>query len=134
MAQTDLIADMLTMIRNALMAKKDSCVVPASRMNNAILGILKDEGYIENFKEQAAVSSAKTIKVYLKYVSDSKDPGIRGLRRVSRAGLRIYSKCTRMPIVLRGYGKAIVSTSRGLMTNRQAKQEKLGGEIICYVW
>lgn len=134
MARIDLIADMLTMIRNALMAKKDGCVVPASRMNNAILGILKDEGYIENFKEQAAVSSVKTIKVYLKYASDSKEPEIKGLKRVSRAGLRIYSKCTKMPIVLRGYGKAIVSTSKGLMTDRQAKQEKLGGEIICYVW
>lgn len=133
MARTDLIADMFTMIRNAVMAKKESAVVPASKMVSAILEILKTEGYIENFKEQAALGAAKTIKVYLKYDCDS-EPAIRGLKRVSRSSLRVYSTSARMPSVLRGFGRAIISTSRGLMTGAQAKEKKLGGEIICYVW
>lgn len=133
MAQTDVIADMLTVIRNAVMAKKDAAVVPASRINQAILGILKGEGYIENFKEQAAVGAAKKIKVYLKYDSERR-PLIRGLRKISRPGLRVYSGSARMPSVLRGFGRAIISTSRGLMIDSQARQERLGGEVICYVW
>lgn len=134
MAQTDLIADMFTMIRNAIMARKEAAAVPASKMNNAILGILKDEGYIDNFKEYAQAGAAKMLKVYLKYEAHSKEPAIKGLRRVSRAGLRIYSKSAKIPAVLRGYGRAIVSTSQGLMTNLKARERKLGGEIICYVW
>ena len=134
MARTDLTADMFTMIRNAIMARKEAAAVPASKMNNAILGILKDEGYIDNFKEQAQAGAAKILKVYLKYEPHSKEPAIKGLRRVSRAGLRIYSKNAKIPTVLRGYGRAIVSTSQGLMTNLKAREKRLGGEIICYVW
>lgn len=134
MARTDLIGDMLTVIRNGIMARKDSAVVLASKTNNAILEILKSEGYIENFKEQTAIGiPAKAIKVYLKYDSE-KNPAITGLKRISRPGLRVYSGNTKMPNVLRGFGKAIVSTSSGIMTNTQAREKKLGGEIICYVW
>lgn len=133
MARTDLIGDMLTVIRNGIMAKKDSSVVLSSKTNSAILEILKAEGYIENFKEQTAVAKTKTIKVYLKYDSE-KNPAITGLKRISRPGLRVYCGNTKMPNVLRGFGKAIVSTSSGIMTNVQAKEKKLGGEIICYVW
>ena len=133
MSRSDLIADMLTMIRNAIMARKSSTVVPASKVNNAILEILKSEGYIENFKPQEAVGASSSVKVYLKYGID-KDPAIRGLKRVSRPGLRAYSSCSKMPRVLRGFGQAIVSTSKGLMVDKQARAQKLGGEIICYVW
>lgn len=133
MARTDLIGDMLTVIRNGIMAKKDSSVVLSSKTNSAILEILKAEGYIENFKEQTAIAKTKTIKVYLKYDSE-KNPAITGLKRISRPGLRVYCGNTKMPNVLRGFGKAIVSTSCGIMTNVQAKEKKLGGEIICYVW
>lgn len=132
MARTDLIADILTMIRNAVMVEKDSVVVPASKMAVAILEILKSEGYIENFKEQSAVGAQKTIKVYLKYVAGTSV--ITGLRRISRPGLRKYSRSAQMPSVLRGFGRAIVSTSVGLMTDKQAKEKKLGGEVVCYVW
>ena len=102
-------------------------------MIKGILGILKAEGYIENFKDQDVSGGAKTIKVYLKYDSVN-DPVITGLKRVSRLGLRVYSKYDKMPRVLRGFGRAIVSTSKGLMTNIQAREQKLGGEILCYVW
>lgn len=133
MARTDTVADILTMIRNAVMAKKDSAVIPASKIVTSILEILKEEGYIENYKEQAASSKAKTIKVYLKYDAQ-KNPVITGLRRISRPGLRTYSRYAKMPSVLRGFGRAIISTSQGLMTDKQAKEKKLGGEILCYVW
>jgi small subunit ribosomal protein S8 len=133
MAQSDIIADMLTRIRNAVMAKKDSAVVPSFKLAGSILGILKNEGSIENFKEQASVGPRKTIKVYLKYASEKK-PLLSGLKRVSHSGLRVYSKCKNMPTVLRGFGYAIVSTSQGLMTDAAAREKKLGGEIICYVW
>lgn len=133
MAQTDIIADMLTRIRNAVMAKKETVVVPSFKLAGSMLEILKNEGSIENFKEQASVGPRKTIKVYLKYASEKK-PILSGLKRVSRSGLRIYSKCKNMPTVLRGFGYAIVSTSQGLMTDTAAREKKLGGEVICYVW
>ena len=94
MARTDPIADMLTVIRNAVMARKDSTIAAASKINKAVLEILKTEGYIENFKEQAAIGAARTIKVYLKYNPDKK-PLIRGLKRVSRPGLRIYANAVK---------------------------------------
>ncbi|TAN61978.1 30S ribosomal protein S8, partial [bacterium] len=130
---TDIIADMLTRIRNAVMAKKDSVVVPSFKLAGSMLEILKNEGSIENFKEQASAGPRKTIKVYLKYASGKK-PILSGVKRVSRSGLRVYSKCKNMPTVLRGFGYAIVSTSQGLMTDAAAREKKLGGEIICYVW
>lgn len=133
MAKTDPIADMLTVIRNAVMTRKDSAIAGASKINKAVLEILKAEGYIENYKEQAAVTAAKTIKVYLKYDPDKK-PLIKGLKRVSRPGLRVYVNASKIPFVLRGLGRAIVSTSRGLMIDKEARKQKLGGEVICYVW
>lgn len=133
MAKTDPIADMLTVIRNAVMIRKDSAIAGASKINKAVLEILKAEGYIENYKEQAAVTAAKTIKVYLKYDPDKK-PLIKGLKRVSRPGLRVYVNASKIPFVLRGLGRAIVSTSRGLMIDKEARKQKLGGEVICYVW
>lgn len=133
MARTDLIADTLTIIRNGIMAQKESAVVPGSKMIKGILGILKAEGYIDNFKDQDVSGGAKTIKVYLKYDS-ANDSAISGLKRVSRLGLRVYAKYDKMPLVLRGFGRAIVSTSKGLMTNIQARERKLGGEVLCYVW
>ena len=133
MARTDPIADMLTVIRNAVMARKDSTIAAASKINKAVLEILKTEGYIENFKEQAAIGAARTIKVYLKYNPDKK-PLIRGLKRVSRPGLRIYANAVKIPFVLRGFGRAIISTSRGLMIDKEARKQKLGGEVLCYVW
>lgn len=133
MAQSDMIADMLTMIRNAVMARKDSVVVPSFKVAGGMLEILKSEGSIENFKEQVSVGARKAIKVYLKYGSDKK-PVLSGLKRVSHPGLRVYSASKNMPSVLRGFGYAIVSTSEGLMTDSQAREKKLGGEIICYVW
>jgi small subunit ribosomal protein S8 len=133
MAHSDMVADVLTMIRNSIMAKKESVIVPASKMSSRILEILKDEGYIEHFKEQTSIGAEKTIKIYLKYSADKK-PTLSGLKMVSRPGLRVYAKYTKMPSVLRGLGRAIVSTSQGLMTDKQARERKLGGEIICYVW
>lgn len=133
MAHTDKIADMLTRIRNAVMARKETVVVPSFKLAGSMLEILKNEGSVENFKEQASVGPRKTIKVYLKYASDKK-PHLIGLKRVSRSGLRIYTRCKNMPSVLRGFGYAIVSTSQGLMTDAQAREKKLGGEVICYVW
>src|SRR3989338_2695817 len=133
MARTDPIADMLTVIRNAVMARNDSTIAAASKINKAVLEILKTEGYIENFKEQAAIGAARTIKVYLKYNPDKK-PLIRGLKRVSRPGLRIYANAVKIPFVLRGFGRAIISTSRGLMIDKEARKQKLGGEVLCYVW
>lgn len=132
MARTDLIADIFTMIRNAVMVNKESVVIPASKMARSILEIFKNEGYIENFKDQAAVSAAKTLKVYLKY--ESGKPAIQGLKRISRPGLRKYSRAAKIPSVLKGFGRAIVSTSAGLMTDGQAKEKNLGGEVVCYVW
>lgn len=133
MAHSDMIADMLTMIRNAGRAKRESVAVPSFKLGSRILEILKNEGFIDNFKEQATVGSKRTTKVYLKYDGDKK-PAISGLKRVSRPGLRVYSKYAKMPSVLRGFGSAIVSTSQGVMTDRQARERKLGGEVICYVW
>lgn len=133
MAQTDMIADMLTMIRNSAMAKNPSVVVPSFKIGRGILEILKNEGYIENFKEQTSAGSAKTVKVYLRYDKNKKS-AMNGLQRVSRPGLRKYAKYTKMPSVLRGFGQAIVSTSQGIMTDKQARERKLGGEILCRVW
>lgn len=133
MARTDLVADMLTMIRNAVMAKKETLVIPASKLNSSILTILKNIGYIENFRSQAAVGTLQTIKVYLKY-GINKKPAIKGIKRVSRPGLRVYYKYTKMPSVIKGFGHAIVSTSKGLLTDREAREQKIGGEILCYVW
>ena len=129
---TDPIADLLTRIRNASSAKHDSVEIPASNMKKAICQILLDEGYIKDF---TVVEDGKqgVITVTLKYL-EGKKPVITGLRRVSKPGLRRYSNVEDMPKVIKGLGVAIVSTSKGVMTDRQARKENVGGEIHAFVW
>ena len=129
---TDPIADMLTRIRNANSAKHDTVDIPASNMKKAIAQILVDEGYIKNYK---LIEDGKqgVIRVTLKY-GEGKSQVITGLRRVSKPGLRIYSSCADMPKVRKGLGIAIVSTSKGIMTDKKARELNVGGEVLAYVW
>ncbi len=129
---TDAIADLLTRIRNASTAKHDTVEIPSSNMKKAICQILVDEGYIKSF---TVTDDGKqgVITVTLKY-GEGKKPVITGLRRVSKPGLRIYSNVEDMPKVLKGLGIAIVSTSKGVMTDRQARRENVGGEVLAFVW
>ena len=129
---TDPIADLLTRIRNASSAKHDSVEIPASNMKKAICQILLDEGYIKDFSV-AEDGKQGVITVTLKYL-EGKKPVITGLRRVSKPGLRIYSNVEDMPKVIKGLGVAIVSTSKGVMTDRQARKENVGGEFLAFVW
>ena len=129
---TDTIADLLTRIRNASSAKHDTVEIPASNMKKAIAQILVDEGYISKF---TVIEDGKQgiIKITLKY-GEGKKPVISGLKRVSKPGLRIYSNVEDMPKVLKGLGIAIISTSKGVMTDRQARKENVGGEVLAFVW
>ena len=129
---TDAIADLLTRIRNANTAKHDTVEVPASNIKKAIVQILLDEGYIKSFN---VIDDNKQgiIKIALKY-TDGKTPVISGLRRVSKPGLRIYSDVENMPKVMKGLGVAIISTSKGVMTDRQARKENVGVEVLAYIW
>lgn len=131
MSRTDLIADAFTIIRNGMMAKKENVDVPASNTLKAIMEILKKEDYIENFK---LIEDKKQgmVRVYLKYIANK--PAIRNIKRVSRPGLRVYAKSLKLPSVLRGRGLAIVSTSKGIITDKEARDLKVGGEIIGYIW
>lgn len=131
MSRTDLIADNFTIIRNAIMAKKENADMPASRGMKSILDILKKENYIDNFK---LIEDKKQgiLRVYLRYIAGK--PAIRNLKRISRPGLRIYVKNTKVPSVLRGRGLAIISTSKGIMLDKEARELKIGGEVIAYVW
>ena len=130
---SDTIADMLTRIRNANSAKHDTVDIPASNMKKAIAQILVDEGYVKNYQ---VIEDGKQgiIRVTLKYQGPSKTQVLKGLRRVSKPGLRIYSSSEDMPKVMKGIGTAIVSTSRGVMTDKMARKENVGGEIIAFVW
>ena len=129
---TDSIADLLTRIRNASSAKHETVDIPASNMKKAIMQILVDEGYVKSF---TVIEDGKQgmIRATLKY-GEGKTPVITGLRRVSKPGLRIYSSVEDMPKVLKGLGIAIVSTSKGVMTDRQARKENVGGEILAFFW
>ena len=129
---TDKIADMLTRIRNANAAKHDTVDVPSSNMKKAIAQILLDEGYIKGFQ---IVDDGKqgVIRITLKY-GLGKEPVITGLSRVSKPGLRIYTSCKEMPKVMNGMGIAIMSTPKGIMTDRQARVENVGGEVLAFVW
>lgn len=129
---TDSIADMLTRIRNASSAKHDTVDIPASKMKTAIAQILLDEGYIKAFN---VISDDKqgTIRITLKY-GPGKTQVIQGLRRVSKPGLRIYTSCEDMPKVLKGLGIAILSTSKGVITDKQARKENVGGEVLAFIW
>ena len=129
---TDTIADMLTRIRNASSAKHDSVDVPASNVKKAIAQILLDEGYISGFTVQDDGKQG-VIKIALKY-GPNKSQIITGLRRVSKPGLRIYSNVEDMPKVMRGLGIAILSTSKGIMTDKQARRENVGGEVFAFIW
>ena len=128
---TDPIADALTRIRNANTVKHSNVEIPASKLKVELVKLLKEEGYIENY-ELVEKGKFKVIDVTLKYVGTT--PVITGLKRVSTPGLRTYSKSKNLPKVMDGLGIAVVSTSKGLMTDRAARAEKLGGEILCYVW
>ena len=129
---SDVIADMLTRIRNANDAKHDTVDIPASNLKKSIAQILLEEGYIKNYQ---IVEDGKQgiIRVTLKYAA-GKQKVIHGLRRVSKPGLRIYSNCEDMPKVMNGLGIAIVSTSKGVMTDKKARQANVGGEILAFVW
>ena len=129
---TDVVADMLTRIRNANSAKHESVEVPASNLKKAIAQILLDEGFIKAYD---IIDDGKQgiIKVTLKY-GENKQRIIQGLRRVSKPGLRIYAGCEDMPKVMNGLGIAIVSTSKGIMTDKKARHENVGGEVLAFVW
>jgi small subunit ribosomal protein S8 len=132
MTVTDPIADMLTRIRNALMVRHDSVVVPASKMKLALAKILKEEGFITDF-EVVNRKPQKDIKIILRYLNNAK-PAISGLKRVSKPGLRVYVQKREIPRVYGGLGIAIVSTSSGVKTGQQAWRQGSGGELLCYVW
>ena len=129
---TDSIADMITRIRNANSAKHDTVDIPASNMKKAIARILLDEGYIKNY-QVIEDNLQGIIRISLKY-GPNKSQVVKGLRRVSKPGLRIYASCEDMPKVMKGLGIAIVSTSKGVMTDRQARKENVGGEVLAFVW
>ena len=129
---TDPIADMLTRIRNANIVSHASVEMPSSNLKVELAKLLKEEGYISSYEVKEA-GSFKTLNVELKYDEKNK-PVITNLRRISKPGLRTYCKSKNLPQVLGGMGIAIVSTSKGLLTDRKAKKEKVGGEILCYVW
>lgn len=129
---TDTIADLLTRIRNANSAKHDTVQIPASNMKKAICQILLDEGYIKSFSVEEDGKQG-VITVTLKYL-EGKTPVIQGLRRVSKPGLRIYSNVEDMPKVMKGLGIAIISTSKGVMTDREARRQNVGGEVLAFIW
>ena len=131
MQMSDVIADMLTRIRNANNAKHETVDVPASNMKKAIADILVKEGYVKGYQ---IVEDGKQgiIRVTLKY--NGKEKVIKGLRRVSKPGLRIYASCEDMPRVMNGLGVAIVSTSKGIMTDKEARKNNIGGEVLAFVW
>ena len=131
MNMTDPIADMLTRIRNGVRANHSEVVMPASKMKSDIAKILKDEGYILNFK--VIGDSKKELVVTLKY-GNNEEKVIKGIKRISTPGLRVYAKSNNLPRVLNGLGIAIISTSQGLMTDRDARKNQAGGEVVAYVW
>ncbi len=129
---TDTIADMLTRIRNASSAKHDSVDIPASNVKKSIAQILLDEGYINSF---TLIEDGKqgVIRIVLKY-GPNKSQAISGIRRISKPGLRIYSSVEDMPKVMKGLGTAIISTSKGIMTDKEARNKNVGGEVLAYIW
>jgi len=131
MSRTDLIADVFTIIRNAILIKRDAVDLPASGNIKSIMAILKKNEYIENFKE---IEDKKQglVRVYLKYIAGKS--AIRNIKRISKSGLRVYVKGKKIPTVLRGRGLAIISTSKGVVTDKEARELGVGGEVIGYVW
>jgi small subunit ribosomal protein S8 len=133
MAANDTIADMLTRIRNANLARHQTTEIPATKMTRSIARVLKDEGFITEF-EEAGEGVKKKLVVSLKYKGKNRQPIVTALKRISKPGLRVYSNRKDLPRVLGGIGIAIISTSSGIMTDREARRQGLGGEVLCYVW
>ena len=133
MTMSDPIADMLTRIRNANTAKHDTVDVPASKMKLAIADILVDEGYVEKY-DLVDNGNFKDIRITLKYGKDKNDKIIAGLKRISKPGLRVYAAKDELPKVLGGLGIAIISTNKGVMTDKKARQLNVGGEVLAFVW
>ncbi|NCB48290.1 MAG: 30S ribosomal protein S8 [Clostridia bacterium] len=132
MIVTDPIADMLTRMRNALTVKKNEVLIPASKTKNAIAKILFDEGYVEKY-ELVDDGNYKSIKVTFKFGPNG-EKIIQGLKRISKPGLRVYAECGDIPKVLNGLGIAIVSTNKGIMTDKEARNQNVGGEVLAFVW
>ena len=131
---TDTIADMLTRIRNANQMRYEEVSVPSSKIKNEIARILKEEGFINDYKVVSEENSAQSnIVITLKY-TDKKERVITGLKRISKPGIRVYAKNDEVPKVLNGLGIAIISTSKGIMTDKQARKENIGGEVLAYIW
>ena len=131
MSVSDPIADTLTIIRNALRAHKETVEFPASKLLERVMHIFKNDGYVEDFR-LLKDDKQGILKVYLKY-ADNK-PAIIGIKRVSRPGLRVYADNGRIPRVLNGLGTAVLSTSKGVISDREARKLKIGGEVVCYIW
>lgn len=134
MTMTDPVADMLTRIRNGNTAMHDTVKMPSSKVKEALAAILEREGFIEGFGVQDDPGRpGRVLEITMKYAPD-RSRTISGIRRISKPGLRVYTKADRLPRVLGGLGVAVLSTSQGLMTDREARQRRMGGEILCYVW
>jgi small subunit ribosomal protein S8 len=134
MTMTDPIADMLTRIRNANVAMHDTVKMPSSKLKEALADVLRREGYIEGFSvNDDPGRPGRVLEIMMKYTPE-RARTISGLRRVSKPGLRVYTKSDRLPRVLGGLGVAVLSTSQGLMTDREARHRKMGGEVLCFVW
>ncbi|NLL19256.1 MAG: 30S ribosomal protein S8 [Clostridia bacterium] len=132
MTMTDPIADFLTRIRNANMVYRETVEIPASKAKIAMAQILKEEGFIKDF-ERIEDGKQGVIRIYLKY-GPNREKVITGLKRISKPGLRVYAKKDEVPKVLNGLGIAMISTSKGFMTDKQARREGMGGEVVCYIW
>lgn len=134
MTMTDPIADMLTRVRNANVAMHDDVSMPSSKLKLALAALLKNEGYITNFSvDDAEAGPGQVLTIDMKY-SPERARVISGITRVSKPGLRVYTRADKVPRVLGGLGVAVLSTSKGLMTDREARKRRMGGEILCYVW
>ncbi len=133
MTMSDPIADMLTRIRNANTAKHDTVDIPSSRMKLAIADILVDEGYVAKY-EMVENGSFKDIRIFLKYNNNKNERVISGIKRISKPGLRVYAGGDELPKVLGGLGTAIISTNEGVLTDKQAREKKIGGEVLAFIW
>lgn len=133
MAVNDTIADMLTRIRNATLARHQTTEVPSTKVTRSIAKVLQEEGFITEFSESGE-GIQKNLVISLKYKGKNRRPIINALQRVSKPGLRVYSNCRELPKVLGGIGIAIISTSSGIMTDRDARRQGVGGEVLCYIW
>jgi small subunit ribosomal protein S8 len=133
MASNDTISDMLTRIRNACSVRHPTTQVPPTKMTVSIARVLKEEGFISDYEETGS-GVGKQLMISLKYKGRNRQPIITTLKRVSKPGLRVYSNSKDLPRVLGGIGIAIVSTSRGIMTDREARKQGIGGEVLCYIW